>query len=36
MIGNHDVVMQKKISDIVRKLPQCHLIGTYEKGDQLL
>ena len=36
MIGNHDDVMQKKISDIVRKLPQCHLIGTYEKGDQLL
>lgn len=36
MIGNHDEIMQKKIGDIVRKLPQCHLIGTYEKGDQLL
>ena len=36
MIGNHDEIMRKRIEDIVRKLPQCHLIGTYEKGDQLL
>lgn len=36
MIGNHDEAMRKKMEDIVRKQSQCHLIGTYEKGDQLL
>ena len=36
MIGNHDECMRKKIEDVVRKQPQCHLLGTYEKGDQLL
>lgn len=36
MIGNHDKGMRKKIEDIVKKQPQCHLLGTYEKGDQLL
>lgn len=36
MIGNHDETMRKKMEDIVRKQTQCHLIGTYEKGDQLL
>ncbi|MGN0154877.1 MAG: sporulation transcription factor Spo0A [Lachnospiraceae bacterium] len=36
MIGNHDETMRKKMEDIVRKQSQCHLIGTYEKGDLLL
>lgn len=36
MIGNHDETMRKRIEDIVRRQSQCHLIGTYEKGDQLL
>ena len=36
MIGNHDETMRKKMEDTVRKQAQCHLIGTYEKGDQLL
>lgn len=36
MIGNHDEAMRKKMEDIVKRQSQCHLIGTYEKGDQLL
>lgn len=36
MIGNHDETMRKKEEDIVRKQTQCHLVGTFEKGDQLL
>ena len=36
MIGHHDKSMRKKMENIVRKQPQCHLIGTYEKGDHLL
>lgn len=36
MIGNHDESTRKKMEDTVRKQPHCHLIGTYEKGDQLL
>ena len=36
MIGNHDEVMRKKMEDIVRRQSQCHLIGTYENGEQLL
>lgn len=36
MIGHHDEIMRKKIENIVRKQPQCHLIGAYEKGDHLL
>lgn len=36
MIGHHDRSMRKKMENIVRKQPQCHLIGTYEKGDHLL
>lgn len=36
MIGHHDEIMRKKIENIVRKQPKCHLIGAYEKGDHLL
>lgn len=36
MIGNHDEIMRKRMEDVVRKQTQCHLVGTYEKGDQLL
>ena len=36
IIGHHDETMRKKMEDIVRKQSQCHLLGTYEKGDQLL
>lgn len=36
MIGNHDEIMRKRMEDVVRKQTQCHLLGTYEKGDQLL
>lgn len=36
MIGNHDENMRKKIEDIVRHKTQCRLIGTYEKGDDLM
>lgn len=36
MIGNHDENMRKKIEDIVRHKTQCRMIGTYEKGDELL
>lgn len=35
MIGNHDEIMRKRMEDVVRKQTQCHLMGTYEKGDQL-
>lgn len=36
MIGNHDETMRKKTEDIVRRQTQCHLLGTYEVGDELL
>lgn len=36
MIGNHDESMRKKMEDIVRRQIQCQLVGTYEKGDDLL
>jgi two-component system response regulator (stage 0 sporulation protein A) len=36
MIGHHDEIMRKKMENIVRKQSQCHLVGTYEKGDHLL
>jgi two-component system response regulator (stage 0 sporulation protein A) len=36
MIGHHDEGMRKKMENIVRKQPQCHLVGTDEKGDHLL
>ena len=36
MIGNHDEMMRKRMEDTVRKQSRCHLLGTYEKGDQLL
>lgn len=36
MIGNHDETMRKKVEDVVKKQRQCHLIGTYDSGDQLL
>ena len=36
MIGNHDETMRKKMEDVVRRQTQCQLVGTYEKGDQLL
>lgn len=36
MIGNHDENMRKKTEDIVRHKAQCRMIGTYEKGDDLL
>lgn len=36
MIGNHDETMRKRTEDIVKKQTQCHLMGTYEAGDELL
>lgn len=36
MIGHHDEIMRRKMESIVRKQPQCHLIGAYERGDHLL
>lgn len=36
MIGHHDEAMRKKMENIIRKLPQCHLIGAYKRGDHLL
>ncbi len=36
MIGYHDAIMRRRMEDIVRRQAQCHLLGTYEKGDQLL
>ena len=36
MIGNHDETMRKKTEDIVKKQTQCHLMGTYDVGDELL
>ncbi|MCM1180128.1 MAG: sporulation transcription factor Spo0A [Clostridium sp.] len=36
MIGHHDEAMRKKVENIIRKLPQCHLIGSYKRGDHLL
>lgn len=36
LIGNHDEIMRKKTEDIVMKQTQCNLLGTYEKGDELL
>jgi len=36
MIGHHDETLRKKMENIVRKQPQCHLIGAYGRGDHLL
>lgn len=36
MIGHHDEIMRRKMESIIRKQPQCHLIGAYERGDHLL
>lgn len=36
MVGHHDEGIRKKMESIVRKQPQCHLIGAYERGDHLL
>ncbi len=36
IIGNHDETMRRRTEDIVRKQTQCHLLGTYEVGDELL
>ncbi|MBR1865432.1 MAG: sporulation transcription factor Spo0A [Lachnospiraceae bacterium] len=36
IIGNHDESIRKKMEDTIRKQSHCHLIGTYDKGDQLL
>ncbi len=36
MIGNQDERIGRRLEDIVKKQSHCHLIGIYEKGDQLL
>lgn len=36
MIGHHDERMRKIIEKTVRQQSQCHLIGSYDKGDHLL
>ncbi|MDO5155441.1 MAG: sporulation transcription factor Spo0A [Eubacteriales bacterium] len=35
MIGHHDDSIRKNIEDVIRKQSQCHLIGSFEKGDAL-
>lgn len=35
LIGHHDEIIQKRIEHVVRRLPQCHLLGTYDSGDAL-
>lgn len=36
MIGNQDERIGRRLEDIVKKQSHCHLIGIYERGDQLL
>lgn len=35
MIGNHDETIRKKMEDIVRRQTQCHLLGSYDNGEDL-
>ena len=36
MVGNHDGLMRRRMTEVVRKQSGCRLIGTYENGEVLL
>lgn len=36
MIANHDEAMRKRIEEIIRRQTQCHFLGAYCDGNQLL